>query len=503
VTVPAGATTVRWERLHPLSPIVRGGRAALSLVGLLIFASVQGRGGGQSRIDLDIVLVVIIGVLGFVNWAVTRWAFDGATLRFETGLLRRDARQLPVARIQAVDIVQPLLARFAGLSEVKITLAGGGRETRLAYLSDDRATRLRAALLAAHHGQDPSTPEPAEVMALAVPTRLLAGSVALSAPTFILAVLIASVVVVAATSPRGLPSAFAVMATYVLAMGTAVWRRFNVQYGFTVASSPDGIRIRRGLVGTVSETIPIRRIQAVSQVEPLLWRMLGWCRLEVVLARTPGRDSGSGSSQVRKTLLPVGSAQVAQALRTMVIGSVTFQPTRPPRRARFKSPLSYHFLTAGHDDTLAVAVTGRVRRRTDWVPLEKVQSVRRIQGPLQRRLRLATVHVDVAGRSEEAIFRDRDVIEAEALVTELAALSRVARTHALPDPRPHAGGDAPTPVAVAAPPPPEAPTPPPAPGPGWYGDPSGRHRARFWDGRVWTEDVHDVGPTTTSDPLGG
>ena len=45
-------------------------------------------------------------------------------------------------------------------------------------------------------------------------------------------------------------------------------------YGFTVAQSPDGIRIRRGLLGTVAETIPAQRVQAVRMIEPLLWRPL-------------------------------------------------------------------------------------------------------------------------------------------------------------------------------------------------------------------------------------
>jgi len=74
-----------------------------------------------------------------------------------------------------------------------------------------------------------------------------------------------------------------------------------------------------------------------------------------------------------------------------------------------------------------VAVTGRVRRETTWVPLAKTQSVRFVQGPLQRRLGLATVHLDAAGRRVRAEFRERDAEEARSLVTELAALSRNAR----------------------------------------------------------------------------
>jgi putative membrane protein len=86
---------------------------------------------------------------------------------------------------------------------------------------------------------------------------------------------------------------------------------------------------------------------------------------------------------------------------------------------------------AGHDGGLAVSVVGRVRKVTTMVPLEKAQSVRFVQGPLQRRLGLATVHVDAAGHVR-AEFRERPAAQARMLVDELAALSREARRHALP-----------------------------------------------------------------------
>jgi putative membrane protein len=196
-----------------------------------------------------------------------------------------------------------------------------------------------------------------------------------------------------------------------------------------VAQSPDGIRIRRGLLGTVAETIPARRVQAVRMIEPLLWRPLGWCRLEVDVAGSPGHDEADGTTRMRKTLLPVGLHGEAGFLLRMVVGRPVPDPACPPRRARWKAPLSYHFLAAGHDDRLAVSVVGRIRKVTTMVPLEKTQSVRFVQGPLQRRLALATVHVDAAGHVR-AEFRERPQAQARLLVDELAALSRAARRHA-------------------------------------------------------------------------
>jgi putative membrane protein len=123
----------------------------------------------------------------------------------------------------------------------------------------------------------------------------------------------------------------------------------------------------------------------------------------------------------------VGSAAEADVLLRLVLGDYQVPTTRPPGRARLKAPLGYHFLAAGYDRAHAVTVNGRLRRNTCWVPLEKVQSVRRLEGPVQRRLQLSSVHLDTAGRSVHAVLRDRDGQDADRGVEDLAALCRAAR----------------------------------------------------------------------------
>jgi len=418
-----------------MSPVVRGGRASVALLAFLLFTAVQRHSGDRTHLVVDLVLVCLAFALGVVHWLVTRFAFDGETLHVETGLLRRDTKKVSVARIQAVDLVQPLAAKFLDVAELKIRVAGSGKEERLAYLHRDRALGLRAALLAAHHGLDPATPEPPEQPIAAVPGTRLAASVALTGSAAFLVAIVIGLGIVFSVSERAGFALVTAAFVYLVGLVTGVWRRFNTQFGFTVAQAPDGIRVRRGLLGTVAETIPVRRVQAIRQIEPVLWRPWGWRHLQVDLAGIGKRDTASGPGAVTKTLLPVGAPDVATAVRAMVIDDRNVTLTPPPRRSRWKAPLSFHNLAAGHDDDVVVAVTGRLRRVTCWVPLEKVQSVRRVQGPLQRRLRVATVHVDVAGRRIDAAFKDRDQDEADRLVEELSALGRAARTRDLPGQR--------------------------------------------------------------------
>jgi len=415
-----------WHRLHPLSPLIQGGGLLSGLLGIFALSLVTTE--GYEAYVYQLAAVAAIMVAGLVRWLVTRWKLDGATLRIETGLLRRDSRQLPMTRIQAVDVVRPLLARVFGLASLQIRLAGAAKgDDRLAYLTLGEAARLRAVLLAGHHGLDPAAPEPAERPVITVPAgRVIGATLLRAAPRFMALAAIAAAA--AAAAPALFPASESTLAVIALGLVTSTCLQLAARYGFTVATSHDEIRIRRGLLSTVAETIPLRRVQAVRLVQPLLWRPFGWCRLVVHVAGVAGRDSGPKAGGLTKALLPVGSMTEAQHLIRLVFGPDRPELARPPKRARVKAPLSYHFLAAGHNKAMAVTITGRVCKKTVYMKLEKLQSVRLTQGPVQRRLSLASVHGDAAGRQAHAAFAEREADQARELLDELAALGRSARS---------------------------------------------------------------------------
>ena len=216
----------------------------------------------------------------------------------------------------------------------------------------------------------------------------------------------------------------------VLGVVLALWHQFNGEYGTTIVTAPDGLRLRSGLIQTTAETIRPGRIQAVRLAEPLLWRAFGWCRLEVDVAGVRQRHEGPVEGHRLRSLIPVGSRAEADELLGELLASRPLPSLRPPRRARWKVPLGYHFLGWGGDERYVVASRGRVCRETTWVPLEKVQSIRWVCGPVQRRLGLATVHLDVAGRRVTARIADRDSAEALDILDRLPGLARAARSRA-------------------------------------------------------------------------
>jgi putative membrane protein len=198
-----------------------------------------------------------------------------------------------------------------------------------------------------------------------------------------------------------------------------------------VAAAPGGLRLRSGLIETAAETIRPGRVQAVRLVEPLIWRAFGWCRLEVDVAGPRERREVSAEGKRLRALIPVGSRAEAAELMGELLASQPVPSLRPPATARWKAPLMYHFLAYASDGRYLAAADGRVCRKTTWVPLEKVQSLRWTQGPLQRRFGLASVWLDVAGRRMSAGLRERGTAEAEALMARLPGELRAARARRL------------------------------------------------------------------------
>jgi putative membrane protein len=418
-----------WQRLHPLSPLVRTGRGLIALASILLIPGVGGRRGSAGNDLGHLGVIVLLFVLGVVSWLVTRWRVEGGVLRVESGLIRRTSERLPLGQIQAIDTVRPGLARIFGLAELRIRLASGsGRAGRLAYLANAEAETLRARLLALSHGMAEETPAPPEQALITVPPARLFASLLLSGPGLVLELTIASLAVLAVLAPGVAAAAISAGTVSLLGLVAGLFRRFNGDYRMTVADAPDGLRLRSGLVETSAETIPRGRIQAIRMVEPLAWRLCGWCRLEVDVASQKSRGrQDRNQDKAARALLPVGSREQAAFLVARVFPGLPDARLAPPARARWKSPLRFRHLSWGANDRYAVTTSGRLRRATDWVPLSKVQSIRLLEGPVQRRLHLSSIHLDTAGRRVHAVLRDRDRAEAARLLGELPDRCRQAR----------------------------------------------------------------------------
>jgi putative membrane protein len=425
-----------WQRLHPLSPVVRGGRFTIGIAILLV--PILLRGDKFSNAVPQLVVVAVLVAAGFVSWLVTRWRIEGDDLHLETGLLRRQSVRFPLSQVQAIDVVRPGLARMFRVAELRLRMGGAsGATARLAYLPEREVEPLRDRLLAlargAHAELAPSTdelPEPAaeERLLAQVDTRHLIVSILISDAGVFAEAILLGIVIAAVVSPHTAGAIVTGGFVWIIGAFTVLWRRFNQLFRQRVLEGPDGLHVRGGLVALTAETIRPGRVQAVRMVEPFVWRMVGWCRVEVDLAgRQRGKGEGESERGQLRMLLPVGSRALGYELVDRLVPDRPRELSPAPHRVFWKSPLRYRKLAWGRTDTCVATTSGRLRKISCWVPLEKVQSLRRVEGPVQRRLRLASVHVDTAGRAVHATLRDRDSAEATEALDELAELARAAR----------------------------------------------------------------------------
>lgn len=425
----AAAPLEDFRRLHPLTPVLRGWKVLAVVFALLLQNSVRSPGA------LDVLVFVGVGVpvalaYGWLSWRFTRFGVVDGDLTLETGVLFRRSRRVSLARLEAVDVVRPLVARALGLAELRLEVAGAGStEAALAYLSEPHAHKLRSELLARAAGIDAKTPEAPERVLVRVPLSAVVLSSLLRGP--VIAALGWLVIVVVSVVVSGTYAALGILVPVLLGTGGALVTYVTSNFDFTVAESPDGLRLRRGLLETRAQTVPPGRVQAVRLAQPLLWRRRGWVRVDVNIAGYGGGD-GSGQST---TLLPVAPRSVALQVLGHVLPGVDIDAvplSGVPRRARWRAPVQWRQLGVGADDQVLVARRGRLFRELMAVPHARTQSVRLTCGPWQRRLGLATVHIDTAPGPVRVDAAHFDAAQAREIAEAQIQRARRSRAIAVP-----------------------------------------------------------------------
>jgi putative membrane protein len=434
-------------------------RSVPVLVGVLVVMLAQTSGALPPNVSLPavlllaagllLVLVVLSAVFSYLSWSRRLYWFDeSGDLRVDSGVLTRQQRRLALSRLQSVDVNQPLLARLVGMAELRVEVAGAGdSRVVLQYLTEADAQALRAEVLARAAGLRPDAGTAPERVLVTVPTADLVVSLLLSSTTAV-GVLATAVIVAGAVLTEG---AFGLVAL-LLTGGVPIFAAFGQFvrfFGFTVAESPDGLRLRSGLTTTRTQTVPPGRVHAIEFTEPLLWRRRGWVRVRLTLAGTPGGD-GSDDASASGVLLPVAPAAVARAVVDRVlpgVGSREYAWERAPARSRWRAPVQWRELGVAVDPDVVATRRGRLVRRLAVVPHARTQSVHLLQGPWQRRLAVATLRVDTAPGPVDVLGLHLDAATARRVADDAATMARRARAAAGPQ-RWMAGPPVPVPASA-------------------------------------------------------
>ena len=509
--VVAQLTDGEWHRLHPATPLLKGGFALIVVLGYILsnlrervlglFLPRFDEGGDpvdyivSHGIILQVLAVVtallIVLIAGFyVSWRMHTLRITSEVVEVRSGILFRTNRKARLDRIQGINIVRPFIARLFGAAKLEISQAGHDANVQLSYLSSAAADDLRREILRrasgtrvaekTEAGRISAEQVPGQVPGGQVPGGQIAAERFAALPVGALFDRRVNEFLAPELDPDAAPpesvvkihlgrlfgSMFlgtgTVIAVFVM-IGAAIWisvsghlfvlffalpsiigfggyyvRRFSKSLRYTIAGTPDGVRVGFGLLSTSNETLPPGRIHSIEVSQSLLWRPAGWWQIRV--NRASQTSSRGSANQANTTILPVGNlADVTAVLRLMLpefvgeqasafiesgmtsSGSDSF--TNSPRRAVWLRPLSWRRNGFAIVPGSLLLRKGAIWRRLIIVPQPRLQSVGLHQGPLLRRLRLASVQLHTV---HGPITADLGAVDQDAALTFFTEVAEVA-----------------------------------------------------------------------------
>ncbi|SDM12228.1 putative membrane protein [Corynebacterium mycetoides] len=355
-------------------------------------------------------------------WSKMSFALGPEELSVRSGVVTTKLRTARYDRIQAVDVVEPLAARIAGLAAVRVEAAGGADSAlEIAYLPRREAEQVREEILRAAGSAGGGAAAQEDYLVAPIPIRRSLIGTALRLTT----------VATAAWTVISLLTSVSVAAAVPVLVGVlpVIWRMVDQSWRFSSTLDSGVVNLTYGLANRRRQAVPLDRIHAVKLSQPVLWRPLGWWEVTVNVAgyATTGARAGT------LTLLPVGSLEQALEVVAALSPAPCTAPCpapdpataevhmRSPRRARWVSPVDWKRQTVTLEGGVAVVTYGAVSRRYVFVEIPHIQELTYTQGPVQRWLRLAHVRLDLVPGPVKATVRDLEEDHARELVDKLRA----------------------------------------------------------------------------------
>lgn len=355
-------------KLHPLTAVRDALAYGMRVASFAFFASLIGAMVTSLPVEVGIALVPLGAVAGAVYGVARYLAFayevDATTLTIRSGVFRRRAREIPLERVQNVDVEESFLQRLLGLAVVRFETAGGGStEGTLSLVSVDEAEvlqgelrrRKREAHGTAGGGADGLAAAEAEPtllyelsprgLALLAAVSFRWGTIPVvlfSTPfaedlllrwirTYVVPVLLAGRL--SLSNPRILGVALGgVVALLSIAwvLGAAI--TVTRYYRFRLTRVDDELRYERGLLQRYSGSVPLEKVQHLAVEENVAMRQLGYAALTIETAGyAPGGGGGSGRSP---SAIPLAPRETVLGLVDAIEGVEDVTVVRPPARAR-------------------------------------------------------------------------------------------------------------------------------------------------------------------------
>lgn len=443
------------RRFHPLTVIFAlGGELRNFLLPAVLATMTASEGNGAERFFL--VFLVPGAILAVARYFFSTYRYDATELVVRTGIIFKNERHIPFARIQSVDAVQNVLHRLCRVVDVKVqTGTTGHAEATLSVLPFEALDEMRRHVF---QGRSPAMVAPddgAPVTTTQVRASNTETLLTLSARDCALAGLLDNRGWVVIGAAWGLAfesgvvdrlkwlesagwTAFASVGVglFVIAPLLSVGWAMVRLYGFHLTLRDDDLRTEYGALTRVTATIPLRRVQAVEihQGPGHIWTGRASVRVETAGGSASGRASSerecvapiitlASMPAFVETLLPdIDLASLpwkgveARAFRrrsvvalvaAVVVGGATTPWLGVMWAAGITAALAVVGLVNAHlsiaalgwakTDRVIAFKSGWLRRCLIIVPLSKIQAVELDESPFDRRHAMASLCVDTAG----------------------------------------------------------------------------------------------------------
>jgi len=371
------------RRLSPLSIpyriLQRGGSVAAAVavalasgVGSIPFVGAAG----------PLVLFALVGALvaALVAYEVAyyrRYEYELTPDSFDirSGVVARRNREIPLRRIQNVDISRNVVQRALGLAAVDLETAGGSEtEASVRFVDYEEAKRLQREIPRLKRAAEGEAGEGGEAAgdAAAAPDRerlfelsdrelALVGALSFDArvPGILVLLLSGSIPVVSELLPApggaGGMGLLALGLAAVVALGLVValvsWVAGAAvavieYYGFRLARVGDELQYERGLLQRYDGSIPLDKIQTLRITDTPLKRRFGYATLDIETAGYAA-GQGAGGAGGSQSIVPLATRDRIDRLANEIerFGAPAFE--RPPKRVRRRYATRYLLVLAG------------------------------------------------------------------------------------------------------------------------------------------------------------
>jgi putative membrane protein len=322
---------------------------------LALFAvGVLGGGLDEGALARGVGLAILGGafatVTGLWRWHTTTYDVTADGIHQRRGLLSIKETDIPLSRIQSLDLEQGPVQRAFGVYSVHVQTGGGGArgEIVLDAVGPAEVRELRALV---GERQPEVRAERRLSRSMLLLGALTAGQIGVILPVLAGAAQLAENLV---DDPRGInveinglgDVALALAALLAAAWLLSVLGAVIAFAGFTAGREGDRIRIRRGLLQLREATLPVERVRAVKVVEGVLRRPLGLAALRIEVI---GHAKEPAAARTLFPLLPRAEVRSFLGLLLPEFADDLGGLDRPPRRAlrRYVLPPAAAGLAAG------------------------------------------------------------------------------------------------------------------------------------------------------------